>query len=444
MARQDEVRAAARLGGEALSGVVGVVGEIHQAVSTRLETPLPPAAAPVMATNRALVGALYAAVDAGQRAATWLGAEAVNRRSEPDAPPPSKTDFGRKVLPMINGIWGDRVAARHPELSIPMAVRVDDEDVPMRRDAVAEAFPDATGRLVVFVHGLVEHDRSWQQPFDARPGSTGASYGDALRDELGHTPVYLRYNSGLRVSDNGQQLSRLLGELVDAWPVPVRGVSLVGHSMGGLVARSAIHYGDRHGAAWVPWVRVVACLGTPHLGAPLEQGVHVAEWAMRKLPETQPLGRILAGRSVGVKDLRYGAIVDEDWSDVEPEEFLQDRCTDVPFLPHATYCFVSASIHRDPGHLAGRLIGDGMVRYPSAAAVGRTGRQTFQMDDSAHVGGIGHLELLRHHEVYELLRDWLSAPRPTAVVVRPTSTTSLVPHGIRHGGRWLGPAALKH
>ena len=72
----------------------------------------------------------------------------------------------------------------------------------------------------------------------------GHNYGTALAEVLGQTPIYLLYNSGRHVSTNGQDLSELLEKLLAQWPVPVEELVIVAHSMGGLVARSAVHYGQ--------------------------------------------------------------------------------------------------------------------------------------------------------------------------------------------------------
>lgn len=408
MGRGEEIRAAGRLGAEALAGVVNVVEDVHGAILGRVEKSLPPTAAPVMATQRLIAGIAYGGVATGQRALARAGAEVLHRSAAPGAPAPSQTSWGTVVLPAVNGLWGDRVAAHHPELAVAMTVRVDGHDVALDSAALGAAFPAATSRVVVFLHGLGESDQSWHLRFHDALGSAALPYGRRLHDELGLSPVYVRYNTGLRVSDNGRDLSRLLTDLVTAWPVPVTEMSLVGHSMGGLVARSACHHGDRHDATWVPAVRAVVTLGTPHLGAPLEKGVHVAEWLLRRLPETEPLSRLVEVRSVGVRDLRYGSLVEEDRFGHDPDEFLEDRCTDVPFLPHATYCFVTASIAKDRDHPAGRLIGDGLVRYPSAAGVGRTRRIPLEPHDSAHLSGVHHLALLHHPAVYQVLQAWLA------------------------------------
>jgi pimeloyl-ACP methyl ester carboxylesterase len=245
---------------------------------------------------------------------------------------------------------------------------------------------------VVFLHGLSLSEESWWRVAGGR--RPARSYGDRLGRDLGLTPVYVRYNTGLRISDNGRALSRLLDELTASWPVPVRSIALVGHSMGGLLARSACHCGNIDGAAWVPAVGTVVTLGTPHLGAPLEKGVHVTDWLLSRLPETAPLARPLQARSAGVRDLRLGSVAEED--------------AEVPFLDHATYYFVAAVVSRDPEHPAGRLLGDGLVRYPSASGQGRTRRVPFEIGNGARLCGVGHLALVNHPAVYRRLRAWLA------------------------------------
>ena len=336
-----------------------------------------------------------------QRSGPAAAGEVLALTSRPDAIPLSETGPGRVVLPAINGIWGDSVAEQEPALAVRMAARVGGRDLPLDPEEVARAFPAATGQLVVFLHGLGESDESWQR---TRGGNQ--PYGPRLAGN-GLTPVYLRFNSGLRISDNGKSCARLLQELTEAWPVPVDRVVLIGHSMGGLIARSACHYAVRHGEPWVQQVDAVVTLGSPHLGAPLEKAVAVTDWLLTRFPETVPVARLLRLRSVGVKDLGHGRVVEEDWRGHDPDAFLRDTCTDVPFLPHATYYFVAASITRDVRHPAGRLFGDGLVRYPSAAGVGRTRRLGFEIDNGAHLGGVGHLALLNHAKVYEQLERWL-------------------------------------
>jgi pimeloyl-ACP methyl ester carboxylesterase len=255
--------------------------------------------------------------------------------------------------------------------------------------------PDPTPRVAVFLHGLMETEFSWgSQP-----------YGDRLP---GWTPVYLRYNSGRHVSENGASLDELLSELVSEWPVEIERIALVGHSMGGLVARSGCHHASLRGAEWVTKVRHVVSLGTPHMGAPLEQSVHYLSAALSALPETRPFGAFFRRRSGGIRDLRQGSLVDADWRDCDPDALRARACEEVPLLEGATHCFVAATITREPGHPVARLLGDCLVLVPSASGRSRTRRIGFRDEDGLHLGGAHHLALLNHPAVYERLRAWLS------------------------------------
>jgi hypothetical protein len=154
-------------------------------------------------------------------------------------------------------------------------------------------------------------------------------------------------------------------------------------------------------------LRHVFCLGTPHLGAPLEKVANLAGWALSRLPETQAFARLVNGRSAGIKDLRFGNLVDQDWCDCDPDEFLRDRCQEVPFLPSATYYFIGATLSREPNAPAGAILGDLLVRFPSASGHSRKRRIPFEVDHGRHLGGLNHFQLLNHPAVYEQIRHWI-------------------------------------
>ena len=238
------------------------------------------------------------------------------------------------------------------------------------------------------------------------------------------TPLYVRYNTGLHVSDNGRRIASALERLSSEWPTEVEELALVGHSMGGLVARSAAHYGAAEEHGWTERLRHVFCLGTPHLGAPLERAANVADWTLSRLPESRPFAQLfLNRRSAGIKDMRFGNCVEEDWCDCDPDEFLRDRCCEVPFLESATYYFVGATLTRRPDGVGG-LIGDLLVHYPSAAGAGRKRRIPFDLDNGRHIGGIHHLQLLNHPSVYGVIREWLGRPLLSAAAFASTRTGS--------------------
>jgi pimeloyl-ACP methyl ester carboxylesterase len=265
---------------------------------------------------------------------------------------------------------------------------------------VCEDLAVAGPRIVVFVHGLMTNEFSWSLGGHER-------FGDRLARETGCTPVYVRYNSGRHISENGRSLSELMEELVAAWPVDVERVALVGHSMGGLVARSACCHATEGDADWARLVTHSVSLGSPHMGAPLEQAVHVLSAGLAKLPETRPFANFLRRRSGGIRDLRRGSLVDADWRDCDPDALRGAACAEVPLLEGATHCFVSATVTRSDRHPVGRLLGDTLVLKPSASGRGRTRRIPFEEEYGMHLGGASHFALLYHPAVYDRLRAWL-------------------------------------
>ena len=385
MEQPDELRALTRFAAGEIGAGAGGIGGVHAAIAGRVFRALGPSAAPVRVMHDAIAGGAYAAVRGGAQLAGAAAGVALARRDRGDGSGLSDGPRGAAALAVLTGLRGDALAAEGSALAGPMHVR-------LRGRAVAPAALLPGPRLVVLLHGLMETEHAW------RLGG-GPTYGERLARELGLTPVELRYNSGLHVSENG----RALAELLDAWPAPVHEIALIGHSLGGLVARSACHQAAAAGMPWAGRVRQVVTLGTPHHGAPLAHGVHLAAHALHALPETRPFAGLLRRRSAGIRDLRHGSLVDRDWEGRDPDALRAAACAEVPLLPGATHCFVSASIMRDPRHPLGRLLGDALVLEPSAAA------RRLAFADGLHVGGAHHLALLNHPAVYAKLRVWLGA-----------------------------------
>jgi pimeloyl-ACP methyl ester carboxylesterase len=399
---EDEAGALVRLGFEELRGFTESIGTMERDIAGRAFGHVP-LGTPIQFVHdtvaKGVVGALGGAASAAGRGAQTL----VERRPRPERPL-SATLPGGMGLAFLNGLVGDRLEREGSPLQQPMAVRVGGVPVPPRRRALAEAFPQATPRLVVFVHGLMGEEHGWL--LGRRQGRE--DYGTRLARDLGCTPVYIRYNTGRHISENGRSLADLLAALVDAWPVEVDEIALVGHSMGGLVSRSACYRAALEDARWVRNVRHVISLGSPHLGAPLEQAAHVASHALGKLPETRMMSTFLRRRSSGIRDLRQGSLVDEDWRDRDPEALRAAACQEVPLLEGATHCFVSATVTRSPRHPLGRVVGDTLVLVPSATGRSRTRVLGFEDEYGLHVGATNHIALLNHPAVYEKLQTWLA------------------------------------
>jgi pimeloyl-ACP methyl ester carboxylesterase len=402
----NELRALSALAFDELRAFPGGIRDMHLGIAERAFRAVGPAARPVQVIHDALSRRAYDAIGSG---AALLGQAAdarMERRGIGDGVLLSATRSGSALIAALNGLIGDQLERSGSDLHQPTSVRIDGEAVALDQASLRAAFTDASPRLVVFLHGLMETEFSWRWGADD-PGDT---YGTRLARDLGCTPLYLRYNSGLHVSENGRAISTLLEDLVQEWPVEVREIALVGHSMGGLVARSACYQASAGDQRWTQHVRHVVSLGSPHMGAPLEQGVHVASAALHLLPETRMFGAFLRRRSAGIRDLRYGSLVDEDWRDQDPDALRAAACKEVPLLEGATHCFVSATITRSPQHPLGRLLGDILVLTPSATGRARTRRIPFEAEHGHHVSPAHHFALLNHPQVYERLRGWLEPP----------------------------------
>ncbi|HEY2160303.1 MAG TPA: alpha/beta fold hydrolase [Solirubrobacteraceae bacterium] len=402
--RREEINGFGDLLGDAAGGLATQIHEMHDGIARRVWKAVGPASIPVRLAHDRLAESAYSAATEFTRSLVRRGAHAISASQREEAESIEKSPLGRAAVGALNGIWGDTLARRGNELALRMTLRAASRDVEPTREALGRAFPRPTGRLAVFVHGLCETDDAWMLG-----GTRHVPYGFRLQAELGYTPLYVRYNTGLHISENGRALAELLEQIVAAWPTEVHEVSLIGHSMGGLVARSACHYGAD--ASWCGRVRHVFTLGAPHLGAPLEQATAKASFALAQLPETRALlSRPLNLRSVGIKDLRHGYLVDECWLDQDCDAFLRDTSDEVPFLPTANHYFVCATLSREPDALAGRIVGDLLVLKASAWSQRRGEQLQFAIEQYHHVGGATHFELLNHPAIYEQIGRWM-APR---------------------------------
>lgn len=387
----DELRAAGRLAIDATKRITHVVQDMHLAIGSGpaiLGRPLEPLiklfSAPVYASIRGVTDLVGVGLD---RALMEL---------DPllDAHTPSAQY--EAVRAAINGVIGDELAANDNPLAIPTTLAVRGQKLPVDRAALAALFPDASGRLLVLVHGSSMDDAAWLR--------AGHHHGDALAHALGLLPVSVRYNSGRHVSTNGRELAEQLEALVKAWPVPVESVLVLGFSMGGLVARSAVHHAEVAGLSWRGKLAAMVFLGTPHHGAPLERAGNLLGSVLDLTPYTAPLGALAQIRSAGVTDLRHGNVLDAHWEGLDRFGHSSGPRAPCP-LPAGVPCFAIAGTTSE-----GSAWGDGLV--PVASALG-------QHDDAAHrlafvpertvvLPGHKHLDLLNSIEAFTRMRDWLA------------------------------------
>ncbi len=397
-----DLRGAARLTSEAVAGIASLVEAMHARIASPPRLPGFGGAAPERERTQGIPGLVYGTVRGvtrlvGGTAEALLGwLEPVLAAPDPHQPPRPERE---RIVAALNGVLGDHLAASDNPLAIAMSFRRSGRPLRVERSAMRASLPDATPRLLVLLHGLCMNDLQWQRE--------GHDHGEALARDAGYTPVYLHYNSGLSVSTNGRILAQRMESLYDAWPVPIERLALVGHSMGGLVARSAIHHApmiQRGGLRWPSRVNDLVCLGTPHQGAPLERAGHGVDLLLGAAPYAAPLARLGKVRSAGINDLRLGHIVS-----APPGDDGAHRRAQVG-LPGRTRCYAVAATLGSSTGLKARLLGDGLV--PVASALGQhrdpDRRLDFAEDRQAVVPDTGHLDLLSSPEVYRWLRQWLA------------------------------------
>jgi hypothetical protein len=391
----EDLRGLSRLGFTAAVGLTDLVEQMHHTI---LRAPLP-LGAPIEGPARGLTGFVYRCIRGVMRAAGG-GVDAALSLLGGSSPPDSSR--ARDVaLAVLNGVVGDHLQETNNPLALEMQLRRDGRALPLDRASLARDLPQATGRLLVLVHGLCMSDWQWTRD--------GHDHGAALGDDHGFTPIYLFYNSGRHISENGRGLAELLERLVASWPVAIEDFVILGHSMGGLLARSALRHGGEHGHEWPRRLRKLVFLGTPHHGAPLEKIGSWVDLAVGKTPYTAAFRRLGKIRSAGVTDLRDGALTDADWRGRDRFARRSDPPSAVP-LPPGLACYAVAGSLAMDGGLRDSTLGDGLVPVASALGHSDDPARTLDIppDRKAILRGVGHLDLLGSQAAYEKIRDWLA------------------------------------
>ena len=397
--RLADLRGMHRLGTDATVGMTDLVEAMHDSI---LRSPA------VLrrrsdGRTRGITGFVYSCVRGVTRLVARTGdalLDALDRHVDDAHSPPER----EAVLAVLNGLLGDYLVDSGNTLAIAMAMRTNGAPLALSRRALAQVFPLPATKLLVLVHGLCMNDLQWMR--------NGHDHGAALAKDLGYTPVYLHYNTGRHISGNGRDFSAAMERLVREWPYPIEQLTMLGHSMGGLVIRSGCHHAALARHTWPDRLDRLVFLGTPHLGAPLERVGALAEFLMQISPYSAPFARLGMARSAGIKDLGHGHLRDEDWQ-------AKDRGTDrggrapVP-LPRGVRCYaIAASRQERPGPARGRIRGDGLV--PVRSALGRSvdgARDLGLRDDRCWIGyRSNHFDLLDRADAYRTIRNWLDDGR---------------------------------
>ena len=378
-----DLRGAARLAVDATAGLTDLVEALHQRIASL------PGGTAADGRTRGITGLVYKTV----RGMTQLVGGSVDAllgllepALRPDGPAPLPHATREALVSALNGVLGDHLAASGNPLAIRMQWRVEGLALPMDPAALRERLPQARGTLIVAVHGLCMNDLQWRRE--------GHDHAVALAGTLHGSAVHLHYNTGLSIPDNGRLFAAQMAQVLAVWPVPVQRLVLLAHSMGGLVARSALHQGAEAGQAWVQRVDDLVCLGTPHFGAPLERAGHGLDIILGHLPYAAPLARLAKVRSAGITDLRHGRV----------RPLPAGGRADTPEAPlplpqglRAPRCWaIAGCLGETAGSLKARLAGDGLV--PLDSALGRHADPAralhFAPERQWVAQGVGHMALL--------------------------------------------------
>lgn len=372
--------------------VSSLVGELHRRLLGRVrrsKVSSLPGASTVVST----VDGGATMLGRSMHAVAWFGSDVVAPTllvtASPSAPSLSDGSRGSGIVAALGAAFGDHLhgSPHTAALAPPMSLRHDGRSVSVAE--YSETLPHPTAHLAVFLHGLGCTENHW-----------GAEV-VAPVTEAGFTPLFPRYTSGLPIGQNGVFLAEMLEQVVAGWPVPVERILLVGHSMGGLVARAACE--NLTGSQVLPLITDVISLGSPHRGSPIEKTAHHALRKLAARPSTAPIARFGNLRAAGIKDLRHGAIRPEDWGGLHPDDAVADTTYNVPLPTHIRHRAVAASVAADPNGRVAWLIGDGVVRMSSA----KPERESMfgESVEVTVISGTSHLSLLRHPTVAETLKQ---------------------------------------
>ncbi len=387
----DDLRGVSKLAIDATTGITDLVEAMHRNIARV------PGLTPSLedGRTRGITGFVYRTVR-GVTRVVGGGIDAALALAAPALGSVTNIPARDAIQSALNGVLGDHLAASNNPLAISMQIRHQGQALTLTPAALAEALPDATGKVLLLVHGLCMNDLQWNA---TRADGSTHDHGAGLQRDLGYTPVYLRYNTGLHVAANGRALAAALNELIAAWPVKVKELAIVAHSMGGLVTRSAAHYGGDTGSVWLKHLKKIVFLGTPHQGAPLERGGHWIDVILGATPYASPFARLGKVRSTGITDLRHGSVLEN----ADKDHLM------LP-LPAKVKCFaVAGTTGQQNGDLHDLLLGDGLV--PLASALGEHDDPArslgFPADRKVTLYSTNHMQLLSSTAAYDAVRALL-------------------------------------
>jgi pimeloyl-ACP methyl ester carboxylesterase len=400
--RISDIRGAVQLATQATGSVTRLVEGVHRAVWDGIGLP----GGEAEGKTRGITGAVYSLIHSitritGASANTTLSLlQSVFESSETNA---HRTPKEETFLSVLNGVMGDQLRENKSPFALPMTLHYHDSVLDEQNPPAA---PALSGKIMLLIHGLCMNDLK----LHARQNKYATEPGEFLSSKLGYQPIYVRYNSGLHISQNGAELAAQLERLLTMWPQDIDELSVVAHSMGGLLIRSALAQAMEQGLSWPQRLKKVVFLGTPHHGAPLERAGNWLDVILGGVSYTKPFKALGQLRSAGITDLRYGNILDEDWHAHDRFDRKPDQRQLVTLPGTVEFFTVAACLAQKRSLLSDRLVGDGLVPLHSALGQHAEEARTLAFKPSSQwvVYNTGHMQILNSAEVNEKIVQWLA------------------------------------
>lgn len=316
-------------------------------------------------------------------------------------------DDSHHMVPIINGLMGDNMAEKGSNVLVNLSFRYKSRDIEVDDLKKYYNFSEYDGKIILFIHGLMNDESIWQSDFT----DTKKRLGTALEVQDDAVCLYIRYNTGLHISENGRAVNNLLQQFVEKYSNEVRELIIISHSMGGLVTRSAGYYADIQGLKWITLLKKVFLIGVPNEGSYLARVAYLTQYFFRKIDITQndSIAKFFDIRSNGIKDLSFGYLVDEDWQNAEDGKIRNVNVTIVTPLPKVKYYLIAGAVLDEQGR--GRIFtffGDGLVEKESALS--RLFKNNSLKSGKVEMklfNGENHLTLLESKKVHEYVLSCL-------------------------------------
>lgn len=257
----------------------------------------------------------------------------------------------------VSSVVGDSFAGLVTTSEIQASFRSEGKDVGVEK--VLEDWKRSNRKkIMICVPGLFCDESLWTKNGEPSLAKT--------MEEEGYFPVFLRFNPGLHISDNGKKLLALLKSFLEHPDVRDLKADYISYSQGGLILRSAFYLAKQEAPEFSKRIGKVLFISSPDGGSYIEKAGFWLGLGAEAFPvfPVQLIGFIGNQRSDAMKDLSHGIIREEDWKN---GSHLGRYAKDVYFgeLDEIdAYQIYSLVSEKDGGNWSS-WIGDGIIERPS-------------------------------------------------------------------------------